>query len=60
LQRGVHRSVDELEADIAAFIEAHNQSPKPYTWVKTADEILASVKRFCERSKPEAANFRFG
>lgn len=47
LQRGVHRSVAELEADIIAFINAHNENPKPYKWVKTADEILASVKRFC-------------
>jgi len=37
----------ELEADIMAFIEAHNDNPKPYKWVKSADEILASVKRFC-------------
>ena len=47
IQRGVHRSVAELEADIMAFIEAHNDDPKPYKWVKSADEILASVKRFC-------------
>ena len=51
LQRGVHRSVTELEADIATFIEAHNQNPKPYRWVKSADEILASVKRFCQRTQ---------
>jgi len=50
LQRGVHRSTAELEADIAAFIEAHNENPKPYRWVKSADEILASVKRFCHRT----------
>lgn len=47
IQRGVHRSVAELEADIMAFIDAHNENPKPYKWVKPADEILASVKRFC-------------
>ena len=51
LQRGVHRSVVALEADIAAFIEAHNENPKPYKWVKPADEILASVKRFCQRTQ---------
>jgi transposase len=28
LQRGVHRSAAELEADIAAFIEAHNEKSK--------------------------------
>lgn len=30
LQRGVHRSTAELEADILAFIKAHNENPKPY------------------------------
>lgn len=51
LQRGVHRSVAELEADITAFIDAHNEKPKPYKWVKSADQILASVKRFCQKTQ---------
>ncbi|MDX0840433.1 IS630 family transposase [Sinorhizobium medicae] len=51
LQRGVHRSTADLEADIAAFIEVHNENPKPYKWVKSANEILASVKRFCQESQ---------
>lgn len=50
LQRGVHRSTADLEADIATFIKAHNENPKPYRWVKSADEILASVKRFCQKA----------
>lgn len=50
IQRGVHRSVAELEADIRAFIDAHNENPKPYKWVKSADEILASIKRFCQKT----------
>ena len=29
IHRSVHRSVAELEADIAAFIDAHNENPKP-------------------------------
>lgn len=49
LKRGVHRSTRELEADILAFIETHNENPKPYKWVKSADEILAAVKRFCHK-----------
>lgn len=44
LQRGVHRSTAELGADITAFIAAHNKNPKPYKWVKSAEEILPSVK----------------
>lgn len=50
LQRGAHRSVAELETDITAFIKAHNENPKPYKWVKSADEILAAVKRFCQKT----------
>ena len=50
LQRGVHRSTADLEADIIAFIGTHNENPKPYRWVKSADEILASVKRFCQKT----------
>ena len=45
----MHTSVAQLEADIAAFVEANNADPKPYRWTKSADEILASVRRFCHR-----------
>lgn len=51
IQRGVHRSVAQLEADIRAFIERHNDNPKPFKWIKSADEILASVKRFCQKTE---------
>ena len=60
IQRGVHTSVRQLEADIKSFINAHNEDPKPYRWVKSADEILASVKRFCQKAEATyVANFRF-
>ena len=58
IQRGVHRSVAELEADIVAFINAHNENPKPYRWVKSADEILASVRRFCQKTLPTTLDSR--
>src|SRR3954452_519636 len=51
LRRGVHTSTKQLEADIRAFIERHNENPKPYRWTKSADEILASVKRFCQTAE---------
>lgn len=51
LQRGVHTSVSQLEADIRGFIERHNENPKPFRWTKSADEILASVKRFCHKTQ---------
>ena len=50
IQRGVHRSVAELEADIMAFINAHNDNPKSSKWVKPADQLLTSVKGFCQKT----------
>jgi transposase len=49
LRRGVHRSTRELEAAIRRYIDLTNTRPKPFVWTKTADEILASVARFCHR-----------
>jgi hypothetical protein len=41
--------VQALEADIRAWIDTWNEDPRPYVWVKTADEILDSIARFCKR-----------
>lgn len=45
LRRGVFRSVHQLIAAIKAYIDAHNDDPKPFVWKKTVDEILAKVGR---------------
>jgi transposase len=50
LRRGSHRSTRELENAIHAYIEAENDDPKPFIWTKSADDILASVARFCQRT----------
>jgi transposase len=50
LRRGVHRSVAQLEAAIREFIDAHHANPKPFVWTKTADQILASIARFAQRT----------
>ena len=50
IRRGVFRSVPQLNAAIQAFIDAHQENPKPFVWTKTADEILASIARFAERT----------
>jgi transposase len=50
LRRGVFRSARNLETTIRNYIDAHNEQPKPFIWTKTADEILASVARFCKRT----------
>ena len=49
LQRGTHRSVRALNADIRAWIESWNDNPRPYVWTKTADQILDSITRYCTR-----------
>src|SRR5712672_2897943 len=50
LKRGVFRSVADLEKAIKAYIEATNADPKPFRWTKTANDILASIQRFCLRT----------
>jgi transposase len=40
LRRGTHRSIYALENDIREWITDWNENPKPFTWTKTADEIL--------------------
>jgi transposase len=51
IQRGVHTSVRQLEADIRTFIDLHNKVPRPFKWTKSADQILATVKRFCHKAQ---------
>jgi len=48
IRRGSHTSVVQLERAIQEFIDATNDSPKPFVWTKTADEILGKVARFCK------------
>ena len=50
LRRGVHQSSGELEAAIYRYLDVTNEDPKPLVWTKTADQILASVTRFCQRT----------
>ena len=50
LRRGVHQSSGELEAAIYRYLDVTNEDPKPLVWTKTADQILASVARFCQRT----------
>jgi len=46
IRRGVHKSVQALEAGIRAWIENWNQNPRPFTWTKTAEEILDSLAKY--------------
>ncbi len=49
LKRGTHRSTIALEKAIREFIDVSNENPKPFLWIKSADEILANIKRYCTR-----------
>src|ERR1022692_261511 len=49
IRRGVHKSVQALEADIRAWIGNWNENPRPFTWSKTAEEILDSLARYIAR-----------
>jgi transposase len=51
LRRGSHTSVAQLRAAILAYVEAHNEKGKPFTWTKTADEILDKMRRFGLRTQ---------
>ena len=60
LRRGVHTSVRQLQADIRTFIDRHNENPKPFKWVKSADQILLRLNASARKhSRPYAPNFRF-
>jgi len=45
LSRGVFRNVRQLIAAIKAYIDEHNDDPKPFVWRKTAEQILEKVGR---------------
>jgi transposase len=50
IRRGVFRSVKELEAAIRDYIYIHNEDPKPFSWTRTADQILDSIARYAQRA----------
>jgi transposase len=50
LQRGVFETTADLGRAIHAYIDRTNTEPKPFVWTKSADGILASVRRFCRQT----------
>ena len=50
IRRGTHRSTRQLEQAIRQYLELNNNNPKPFVWSKSADDILASIERFCLRT----------
>lgn len=49
LRRGSFPSTRHLERAALEFVDATNESPRPFVWTKPADEVLRKVRRFCER-----------
>ena len=45
LKRGVFKSVVDLQAAINRYLVEHNHAPKPFTWTKDPEKIIAAVKR---------------
>ena len=45
IRRGSYSGVDDLEAAIYDYLSQHNARPKPFTWTKSADDILARERR---------------
>jgi hypothetical protein len=45
LKRGVFRSLQELKDAIHRFLEDTNTNPKPFTWNKDSNKIIAAVQR---------------
>jgi hypothetical protein len=51
IKRGSHRSVAALVKAIQEFVAVSNdKTPTVSQWVKTADDILASIARFAQRT----------
>jgi len=45
IHRGTYRSVHDLNTKIRAFINGWNERAHPFTWTKTAHQILAKANR---------------
>jgi hypothetical protein len=48
--RRAFRSVAALEKVIMDYLADHNENPKPFKWIASADLFMDRVKSVCERS----------
>jgi len=51
LKRGSHTSIPQLREAILNYVAVHNDKRAPFTWTKTADEILNKLRRFGLRTQ---------
>ena len=49
LHRSAHTSVRDLQDSINCWIDHWNTDPKPFTWHKTADDILDALATYLQR-----------
>ena len=49
IRRGTYRSAKELTESIQAWTDNWNHNPRPFTWRKTADEILDNLTAYLQR-----------
>ena len=45
IRRGVFQNVERLIEAIRAYIDEHNENPRPFVWTAKAEEILEKVRR---------------
>jgi hypothetical protein len=45
LQRGVFRSLIDLQAAIKRYLSEHNRKPKPFVWTADPNRIIEKVNR---------------
>lgn len=50
IRRGSHRGTRQLEKAIRHYLTVYNEDPRPFVWTKTADDILQTLKAFCQRT----------
>jgi hypothetical protein len=55
IKRGIFRSVADLQASIAAFLEAWNQNPKAFVWTTTVESIQEKLSR-CRRTLEQGSS----
>jgi len=49
LRRRVHKSLPALEKDIRTWVITWNENPRPFVWLKTADEIFERLNTYLQR-----------
>ena len=45
IRRGTFTDVTDLQTAIRTYIDSYNEHATPFSWTKTADELLGKIKR---------------